>query len=104
MEKAEPHAEPGDVSAQFSCRAARARIAASNGNVDNAERAAREAVELVDSTDALNQRGTVRLSLADVLSVSGRHDEAAVVRTEALKLFEAKGNLVAAEATRALLS
>ena len=104
LEKAEQHAEPGDVSAQFSCRVARARLAVLGGDLVAAERAAREAVELVDSTDALNQRATVRLTLAHVLDAAGRHDEAATVRATALELFEAKGNLVAADATRAILA
>jgi hypothetical protein len=60
----------------------------------------REAVALIGPTDWLNARAGVQLDLAEVLELAGRRDEAMLAVTEALHLFEAKENVVAARRVR----
>jgi hypothetical protein len=49
----------------------------------------------------LSLRATVVLDLAEVLGRSGRAHEAAAARSQALELFEQKGNIVGADRARA---
>ena len=77
---------------------------ARGGDVQLAERLAREAVEIVDATDYLDQRGEARLALAMVVRATGRMDEATAEAGRALELFERKGNIVSAERARELLA
>ena len=59
--------------------------------MERAERLAREAVTIVDDTDALNQRADVRLVVADVSRRCGKPTEATAATADALRLFEEKG-------------
>jgi hypothetical protein len=72
--------------------------------MEEGERLAREAEALTDQTDFPVDRADARMYLAEVLLLAGRHDEAAEVLQDALRLHEHKGNLVSAERTRALLA
>jgi tetratricopeptide (TPR) repeat protein len=90
------HSASDDLSAQFTWRAVHAKIIASLGEMGEAEELAREALELVDRTDAVNQRADVRLDLAQVLSLGGRLDQAVEVAEEAVRLYQQKGNTVSA--------
>ena len=85
-------------------RSARAKILARRGDLDDAERLAREAVELVAETDVLNMRAYVLVSLAQVLVAADRAEEAAEPAAEGVRLYEAKGNVVAAEKARAVVA
>jgi tetratricopeptide (TPR) repeat protein len=80
-----------------------ARILASRGEAEAAERLARETLELVSRTDALNRHADSLLALAEVLRLSARREEAADLVEQALQVYELKGNVVAAKKTRALL-
>jgi len=77
--------------------AARARVAAHRGDPVEAVGLARRGVELADQSDNLNLRARVWLALAEVLRANGNHPEADGAVAEALRLYEAKGNVVAAE-------
>ena len=92
-----------DAGAQFSWRALRAKAFAREGRHAEAERLAREATALADATDALSQHGNVLLALAEVLRLSDHPAEAAAAIEEAIRLFDAKGNLVAGDKARSLL-
>jgi DNA-binding SARP family transcriptional activator len=96
------HTKEGDVGAQFSWRAVLAKILGQQGTVDEAELLAREAVALAERTDAINQRGYVLLSLAEVLRIAGRTEEAASCADSAADLFTRKGNVVAAARAKEL--
>ncbi|MGI9111580.1 MAG: BTAD domain-containing putative transcriptional regulator [Gaiellaceae bacterium] len=85
-----------DVTSHVAWRAARASIKARAGDFGEAERLAREAVSRAAGTDYLNLHGDALSRLADVLRLAGREDEAAAAALEAVALYEAKGNLVAA--------
>jgi tetratricopeptide (TPR) repeat protein len=92
-----------DVSTQVLTRSVRAKILARRGLPEEAEGLAREAVALAAETEYVDLRGESLLALGEVLSLAGRLDEAAEVVQKALDLWEAKGNLVFAARTRALL-
>ena len=65
-----------------------------------AERLARQAVELADPTDALNKRAAVLLSLAEVLRLSGEDREADEAVAQGIALYKRKGNLAAVDKAR----
>jgi class 3 adenylate cyclase len=96
-------AAPEDLWSQVDGRGAYAKIVARRGRGAEAERLAREAVELAASTDFLTLRGDAFLDLATVLEVGGQAPEAVAALTEGLELYERKGNLVSAERARARL-
>jgi DNA-binding SARP family transcriptional activator len=78
--------------------AGRARLAAHRGELAEALALARRAVELAEPTDMLNHRATIWLALAEVQRAANELPDAAVA--EALRLYEAKGNVTAAAALR----
>jgi class 3 adenylate cyclase/tetratricopeptide (TPR) repeat protein len=79
-----------------------ARVRAHQGAA-TAEELIREAVEIVERTDFLFDRGTVQLDLGEVMELLGRGVEARAARERALEMFEQKGDLVSAARTRSLL-
>ncbi len=92
-----------DFNAQAAWRASQAKILARRGELEEAERLAREAIEIIDRSDELSHQGDFRVGLAEVLQVAGRTDESIPVLEEALGRYEQKENRVSADATRALL-
>lgn len=79
-----------------------AKVEARSGNADRAEEAIGEAVERVDRTDFLFDRGTVHTDRGETLRLLGREDEAASAFDEAIRLFDQKGDLVSSERVRRL--
>ena len=92
-----------DVASQAGWRSARAKIHAKQGQLEEAEHLAREAVDIVDRTDHLYQIGGCHLTLAMVLGEAGRRAEAVAEARRALDAFERKGIVVLAGRARALL-
>ena len=74
------------------------------GRRAEAETLAREALELVRTTDFPAARGDAAMDLAEVLSLGGRGAEATEYLQEALALYEQKGCRVAAARARARLA
>ena len=64
------------------------------GAYDDGEAVAREALEAVAQTDALELRGTALLDLAEVLRAAGSEGEAESCTRDGLALFEQKGIVV----------
>jgi hypothetical protein len=64
---------------------------------------AREALNLVARTDALNRRGDSLLALAEILRLEDRENEAEGQIREALRLYREKGNVVSGERAKAML-
>jgi ATP/maltotriose-dependent transcriptional regulator MalT len=79
---------------QVKWRSIRAVVLARRGELDAAERLAREAVYLVDKTDQLDSRAEARVDLAEVLRMGGRSAEAARELDRATTLYRDKGNEV----------
>jgi tetratricopeptide (TPR) repeat protein len=93
-----------DIDAQIGERRARANLLAQRGDLIEAERLARSAIELVAQTDSLNDHATVLAGLAEVLILAGKREQAAASLQEALALYERKGNLVMAKRARERLT
>jgi hypothetical protein len=72
--------------------------------MDEAEELAQEAVTIGESTDFLNTRADALVDLADIHRQAGRLDEANAAVAKGIALYEAKGNRVALERTRAHLA
>jgi tetratricopeptide (TPR) repeat protein len=92
-----------DITAEVPWREARARILARRGEMNQAERLARDAVSIAERTDWLNLQGDAHMALADVLRLVGRLDEAGDAAQRALDRYERKGNIVAMDWARDLL-
>jgi predicted ATPase/class 3 adenylate cyclase len=102
--RAQANAAPDDLWSQVLSRGTRAKVCASRGEHEEAERHAREAVGLAAATDALDLHGNALIDLADTLALAGRNEEAAACVAEALRLYERKGNDVSAARARARLA
>ena len=70
-----------------------ARMLADRGRYAQATELASSAVELAAQTDLLSQHADALLDLAHVLAASGRFPEAQAATTQALDLYQRKGNL-----------
>ncbi len=93
-----------DITTQVLWRTARARIAASRGELDEAVRLARAAVALAEETDDINMQADALVELGEVLAAAGDdHQGRERAFRRAHELYVAKGNVVsAASAERAL--
>jgi tetratricopeptide (TPR) repeat protein len=100
-ERSEKLAAADEVIAQVFWRGVRARCLAGRGLVEEAEVLAREAVALAERTDFVNDRADAMFDLATVLRQAGRLEDAQAYFSDALKLYEQKGNVVAAGRTQA---
>ena len=80
--------------------AARARLAAHRGDPAEAVTLAQHAVELAGRSDMLNLRARIWLALAEVQRRNGATAEGEAAVAEAIRLYEAKGNVVAAAQVR----
>ena len=93
-----------DLVTQVLWRGVRARTLAGRGLIEEAERLARQAVELAERSDFVNDRGDAVFNLAIVQRQAGHLEEAGSALAEALRLYERKGNLVAADRVRTELA
>ena len=89
-----------DVETQVAWRGARARGLCGQGETAAAIELASEAVALTASTSDGLLRAEALVDLGDVLAAAGEHERAEPPFREALGLFEAKGNVVAAARLR----
>src|SRR5215216_6150464 len=97
-------AAPDDLGTQITWRTVRARILTATGRLEDAEADARQAVSLAEGTDWSAHHAAAYVALGGVLSERGRPQEAELAIRTALALDEGKGNIVAADEARALLS
>jgi class 3 adenylate cyclase/tetratricopeptide (TPR) repeat protein len=110
FDEAEEYAEIGiriaaedDLASQTVGRSARALVLAARGALAEAERVAREAVELFENAESPTFQADRWIDLAKVLRTAGKVDEASRAAREALALYERKGNRPASASTRALI-
>ena len=87
-------AAPDDVVAQVEWRGFRSLVAAEAGEVDEAERLAREALKMAQGTDAPVLQAEALLRLAWVLRAAGRGSDADEAHEKALDRYRAKGHVV----------
>jgi class 3 adenylate cyclase len=89
-----------DVLTQSLWRQVQARVDSHRGRHEEAETLAREAVAMIEQTDALNFQAGALSDLAEVLTAAGRAGEAAAALDQALERYERKGNVSAAGQVR----
>ena len=92
-----------DVCAQVIWRTVRARALASRGSTSDAERLAREAVELAAGTDWLIGRGDAAWTLGVALHASGAEADAYQAWSDALVFYEHKGAVLSVASVRAAI-
>jgi DNA-binding SARP family transcriptional activator len=95
-----------DVASQMAWRGVRAKVLASRGQIDDAERLAREGVAFADRSDLVNMVGDAHFDLGIVLRTAGKPDEAGAEFAAAADLYRRKGNVASldrVEAARAAL-
>jgi tetratricopeptide (TPR) repeat protein len=97
-------ASPDDMPSQIGWRSQRARALAQRGERVDAERLARAAVSLAESTDSPLDRGESAFALAEVLLAAGRRAEATQAAAAALRAWEHKGVVGRAGKARAILA
>ena len=93
-----------DRATQMLWRQVRAKVLARQGEAEEAERLAREAVAVGDETDMLDAQGDTYADLAEVLLLTGKPDEAADALEQALARYERKGNRVSAQRAQTQLA
>ena len=91
-----------DVFSQVLWRTALAKVLARRGELDRAERLARESIDLLPE-DMVTMRSYAHFDLAGVLAATGPAAEANAAAAEAARLFEQKGNLVALQDAERLM-
>jgi class 3 adenylate cyclase/tetratricopeptide (TPR) repeat protein len=94
----------GDTASRIESRSIRAKVLARRGVIDEAEDLAREAVELARQTDDIGGQATAILDLAEVCELVGKTEDMTSLVLLAGDLFEQKGNVVAAKASREFLA
>jgi tetratricopeptide (TPR) repeat protein len=89
-----------DVYSQIHWRSTRAKALARMGQLEPAERLAREAVEYAATSDFYLGHADALMDLAEVLTLAGNSDATAAPVREAIRFYELKGNLLAADLAR----
>jgi tetratricopeptide (TPR) repeat protein len=93
-----------DIITQAFWRTARARLLVQDGKLSDAEELAREAVRLMEETDALTAKAGFLLDMAAILQAAGKPGEAVEAVQRAIELFDRKGNVVGAKRARGQLA
>ena len=95
---------PEDVDAQVGWRMVCAKLVAVQGDVQEGERLAREAVDLATPTDYLDLRAEAFAALGEVLRRAGRPQDATAAYGEAIRLSDQKGSVVVADRLRGVVA
>jgi tetratricopeptide (TPR) repeat protein len=95
---------PEDTDGQTQWRRVRAKALARSGELDDAVRVGRQAVAIASATDVLELRAEALADLGETLRLADRAQESREALEEAVRLYEAKGNVVGAERVRGLLA
>jgi DNA-binding SARP family transcriptional activator/class 3 adenylate cyclase len=94
---------PADREWQIKRTGVPARLLARRGRVEEAERLVREGVAVAADSEFVGLHADVLLDLAEVLRLGGRVEEAEATTSEAVTLYERKGNVAAAARARGLV-
>jgi tetratricopeptide (TPR) repeat protein len=94
-EKASAASIEDDLDSQVATRRVRAKLLARRGELDDALRVGREAVELAGRSDYLQETALAWADLAEVHRLAGRRDDAAAALEQAIRIHEGKGNVAA---------
>jgi hypothetical protein len=95
---------PGELTwAVVLLKTGRAKILMSAGEHAEAERFARDAVEIAARAQSPNLHGDALMDLADVLARGDRVHDAVLVAAEARAVYERKGNVVSSRRAQAFI-
>jgi hypothetical protein len=95
---------PGELTwAVVLWKTGRAKILTSAGEHAEAERFARDAVEIAARVQSPNLHGDALMDLADVLARGDRAQEAVLVAAEARIVYERKGDVVSSRRAQAFI-
>jgi ATP/maltotriose-dependent transcriptional regulator MalT len=97
-------ATPDDVDTQALWRCVRSKVLARQGGVGEGEQLVREALAILEPTDAVLFRFGAHLDHAEVLRLAGRPDEARAAIGEALKQAQLKRSAVLVASAEAMLA
>jgi tetratricopeptide (TPR) repeat protein len=100
----EEAARPNDVQSQIIWRSTRAKVLARRGEFEAADRFCVEAMTLAEGSDFLTAHAEALMDVAEVAQLSGRTEEARDRMADAIRYYEQKGNVLAADRARALLA
>jgi tetratricopeptide (TPR) repeat protein len=92
-----------DVWKEMIWRQVKAKVLARRGDHAEAERIARQAVEICDATELLNAQGDVYADLGEVLTLAGKPDDASSALEQAYDRYERKENHASAQRVQARL-
>jgi tetratricopeptide (TPR) repeat protein len=101
LDMIEKRPAPTDCEWQIKRTGVPARLLARRGELDEAERLAREGVALAAASEFVVLHADVLLDLAEVLRLADRPAEADAATAEAVAVYERKGNVAAARRARA---
>jgi DNA-binding SARP family transcriptional activator len=104
VDLARESAGPDDLDAALSWQPVQTMLLARRGELDDAEDLARATVASARTTDSLIRQGDSLMVLAAVLGAGAKDDEATALVGQAVRVYERKGNIVAAERARALFA
>jgi len=93
-----------DFSNEAHWRRVRSKVLTARGELEDAERLAREAVDIAERTDWINLHASALVQLGDVLDLRGRREESIAAMEEALRFYERKEHLVGAAEARERLA
>ena len=94
---------PNDVQSHIRWRSTRAKILARRGELDAAEQLANEALGLAATSDFYPAHADALMDIAEARALTGKRQIAEARRQEAIRFYDLKGNVIAAERTRLLL-
>jgi AAA ATPase domain len=100
----EDSAIKNDIIQMGTWRIVRALVLVAEGKADDAERLAREAVELLADCDSPSLRAEAGLTLTGVLMAQEKGEDAAPFVEDALAAYEEKGNVLGAKRANELLA
>ncbi len=103
-ELSERAAARDDFDSQVRWRCVRAKLLARQGEISVAEAMAREAIQSIEDTDLVDLYADALSDLAAIYGMSGRIEEQMTCLRDALRVYEARENVVGADRARSLLA
>jgi tetratricopeptide (TPR) repeat protein len=97
LRKAQRTASGGDLDARSAWQPVQAKLLARDGQHEQAQQLAFEALSAARTTDALNQRARVLIDVAEVFRLGGQEQSGVAFTDEARRTYEEKGNRAALE-------
>jgi class 3 adenylate cyclase/tetratricopeptide (TPR) repeat protein len=102
--ESEHSSRPNDVDSHVHWRSTRAKLLARRGELDAAQRLAREALEFASQSDFHLAHADALTDLGEVLDLAGDAEAAAAAVEHAIHFYEQKGNAVSAARARVRLA